>query len=705
MAKGINKRSINFRYNVMTVFTYLIGVILIIQLFNLQIVHGANYREQSNTRLTRESTLEAARGEILDRFGNVLVTSSQRFNLELYKSKIDVNTLNDTILKMINVLEKYDIRYTDSFPINIDPFEFTIADTTLSNWKKNNDIDEDMDAESAFYKFKEKYKIVNEDVFEARKIMAIRYAIIREGYSSTKSLTISKDISREAVAEFSENSEDFPGISISVQPVRKYNQGNLASHILGYASKITDLEYQEKKDEYDPNDIIGHTGIEDVFESYLKGKKGTRQIDMAVDGTITAEVVEEEAIAGSNVILTIDSKLQKITEDALRANIEKIRNGGFGKSYDAKGGSCVVMNVKTGEVLAMASCPDYNPQSFAEGISNEEWQSYSNNESHPLLNKTMQSAYEPGSIFKMVTAIAGLESGNITLAEKIRDTGIYKKYGGEWKCWYYTDYHTGHGYLNVVGAIEKSCNFFFYETADRMGIDTLDKYAKYFGLGVKTGIELPGETSGTLASKEYTDSINALWNPGDTINAAIGQGYNKFTPLQMVKYISMVANGGNKVDVSIVKSIQNSDGTEVPKDEIDSFISEKLGIVSDEQDEEIFLNSDFVNAIRQGMKSVTSGESGTAYVRFKNFDIEVGGKTGSAEAGKDQNNNDIVNAWFAAFAPYDDPEIAVVVMVENGGHGNYTAEAVRDIMAEYFGMNTQNVSEDMQAISYTESIR
>lgn len=705
MAKGINKRSINFRYNVMTVFTYLIGVILIIQLFNLQIVHGANYREQSNTRLTRESTLEAARGEILDRFGNVLVTSSQRFNLELYKSKIDVNTLNDTILKMINVLEKYDIRYTDSFPINIDPFEFTIADTTLSNWKKNNDIDEDMDAESAFYKFKEKYKIVNEDVFEARKIMAIRYAIIREGYSSTKSLTISKDISREAVAEFSENSEDFPGISISVQPVRKYNQGNLASHILGYASKITDLEYQEKKDEYDPNDIIGHTGIEDVFESYLKGKKGTRQIDMAVDGTITAEVVEEEAIAGSNVILTIDSKLQKITEDALRANIEKIRNGGFGKSYDAKGGSCVVMNVKTGEVLAMASCPDYNPQSFAEGISNEEWQSYSNNESHPLLNKTMQSAYEPGSIFKMVTAIAGLESGNITLAEKIRDTGIYKKYGGEWKCWYYTDYHTGHGYLNVVGAIEKSCNFFFYETADRMGIDTLDKYAKYFGLGVKTGIQLPGETSGTLASKEYTDSINALWNPGDTINAAIGQGYNKFTPLQMVKYISMVANGGNKVDVSIVKSIQNSDGTEVPKDEIDSFISEKLGIVSNEQDEEIFLNSDFVNAIRQGMKSVTSGESGTAYVRFKNFDIEVGGKTGSAEAGKDQNNNDIVNAWFAAFAPYDDPEIAVVVMVENGGHGNYTAEAVRDIMAEYFGMNTQNVSEDMQAISYTESIR
>ena len=413
----------------------------------------------------------------------------------------------------------------------------------------------------------------------------------------------------------------------------------------------------------------------------------------------------KKQLAGSNVVLTIDSKLQEITEKALKDNIEKIKSGGFGKAYDAKGGSCVVMNVKTGEVLAMASYPDYNPQSFANGISNEEWKSYSENKSYPLLNKTIQSAYEPGSIFKMVTAIAGLESGNITLTEKINDTGVYEKYGSAWKCWYYTDYHRGHGYLNVVGAIEKSCNYFFYETADRMGIDTLDKYAKYFGLGTKTGIELPSESSGMLASKEYAKSINANWNPGDTINAAIGQGYNKFTPLQMTKYISMIANGGKNIDVSIVKTIQNSDGTEVSKDEINKFVNEKLGLSNDDQYEHINLNGDYIKAVKEGMRSVTSGESGTAYVRFKDFNIEVGGKTGSAEAGKDENGNDLVNAWFAAFAPYGDPEIAVVVMVENGGHGNYTAEAVRNIMAEYFGMNTQNVTEDMRAISYTESMR
>ncbi len=705
MARKINKKEINFRYNLITIFTYIVGVILIVQLFNLQIVNGAKYRQESNTRLTRESTLEAARGDILDRSGNILVTSSQKFNLELYKSKIDTETLNNSILKIVNVLEKYEVSYTDSFPISINPFQFTISDDNLKKWKKNNEIDENATAEEAFYVFKDKYKISNQDVSEIRKIIAIRYAISIEGYSSTKSLTIAKDIPREAIAEFSENSENYPGINISVQPVRLYKEGTLASHILGYAAKISDDEYKNLKGDYDQNDLIGKTGIESLFEKYLKGKKGTKQIDMAVDGTTTAEVVEDEAIAGSNVILTIDSKLQKIAEEALKDNIEKIKNGGFGKVYDAKGGSCVVMNVKTGEVLAMASYPDYNPQSFANGISSEEWKSYNENTSYPLLNKCIQSAYEPGSIFKMVTAIAGLESGNISLTERINDTGVYKKYGTDWKCWYYTDYHTGHGYLNVIGAIQKSCNFFFYETADRMGIDTLDKYAKYFGLGTKTGIELPGEVSGNLASKEYVKSINESWNPGDTINAAIGQGYNKFTPLQMAKYISMVANGGNKVDAGIVKSIQNADGTEVSKDEINKFVSEKLGISKDNESEDIALNSEYVNAVKEGMRSVTSGEAGTAYARFKNFNISVGGKTGSAEAGKDAKGKDIVNAWFAAFAPYEDPEIAVVVMVENGGHGNYTAEAVRNVMAEYFGMNTQNVTEDMQAKSYTESIR
>lgn len=296
MAREINKKNINFRYNSMTIFTYFIGIILIVQLFILQIIHGTEYREQSNTRLTRESVLEASRGDILDRSGSVLVTSSQKFNLELYKSKIDTNTLNETILKIINVLEKYNINYTDSFPITIEPFKFTISEETLTNWKKNNNIDDGASAEEAFYKFKDKYKIESSNISDIRKIISIRYAISKEGYSSTKSLTIAEDIPREAVAEFTESGDEYPGINISVQPVRQYTEESLASHILGYAYKISNDEYKNKKDTYDQNDIIGKTGIEALFEEYLRGKKGTKQIDMAVDGTITAEVTEKEAV-------------------------------------------------------------------------------------------------------------------------------------------------------------------------------------------------------------------------------------------------------------------------------------------------------------------------------------------------------------------------------------------------------------------------
>lgn len=413
-------------------------------------------------------------------------------------------------------------------------------------------------------------------------------------------------------------------------------------------------------------------------------------------GTSSGEYVTEEAVAGSNIVLTIDANLQKIVENALGANIQKIASGGFGKTYDAQAGSAVVMNVKTGEVLAMASYPDYDPSLFVGGISTQDWNNYNNNPNHPLVNKAMQVSYAPGSTFKMVSAIAALESGSVSLTEKINDTGVYKLGNRTWNCWYYTDYHIGHGRLDVSGAIKHSCNYYFYEAGNRMGIDNLVKFAKYFGLGNKTGVELRGETQGVLASKELVESRGTNWNPGDMLNAVIGQGYNEFSPLQMAKYISMLANGGNKIDVSIVKTIINADGTEVPREEINNFVNQKLGLTQN-SDDGISINQENLNAILEGMRSVTQETGGTAYNIFRNFSIEVGGKTGSAEA-----PNNKVHAWFVGFAPFDDPEIAIVVMVENGGHGNYTAEVVRDIMAEYFGMNTQDVVEDLSAQAYTE---
>ena len=265
------KSNIKLRYNILTVITYLVGIVLIIQLFNLQIVHGAEYREESNTRLTRETKLEAARGGILDRTGEELVTTNTRFGLELYKTKIEENELNNSILNIINVLEKYEVEYVDSFPVNVDPFEYTIGEEELAKWKKKYKLDEDATPEDAFNYFKNRYEIENSDIYEVRKIIAIRYEITISGYSSTKPLKISKNIPREAVAEFTESGDEFPGINIVVEPVREYTSGMLASHILGYASKISAEEYKEKSDRYSQNDIIGKNGIEYVFEDYLKG--------------------------------------------------------------------------------------------------------------------------------------------------------------------------------------------------------------------------------------------------------------------------------------------------------------------------------------------------------------------------------------------------------------------------------------------------
>lgn len=700
MTSNNKKLNLNLRFNILTVLIYIIGAILIVKLFTLQIVHGAEYREQSNTRLTRESVLEASRGAILDKTGATLVTSNMQFSLEMYKSKVDVDTLNTDILNMINVLEKYEISYVDSFPINIDPFEFRIGDETLTKWKKSNNLNENITAEEAFNKFKTKYKIQNtNDINEIRKIIAIRYELAQKGYSSTKSVTIAKNIPREAVAEFSESSEKFTGLNIVVQPVREYTSENLASHILGYASRINAEEYEKRKNTYSQNDIIGKTGIEYVFEEYLKGKNGTKQIDMSVDGTATAEYVSQEAIAGSDIVLTIDANLQRVTESALAANIDKIASGGFGKSYDAKAGACVVMNVNSGEILAMASYPDYNPADFVGGISQEAWDSYANNDAKPLIDKAIQNSYSPGSTYKMVTAIAGLESGVINLRTTINDTGVYTKYRDyQPRCWVYTDYHRGHGYLNVSQAIEKSCNYFFYETSDRMGIDTLVKFARYFGLGSKTGVELQGETSGMVSGRESKEKLHngEGWSAGDTLQSAIGQYDNEYSPVQMARYISILANGGKRVSPTIIKTIRNADGSEASREEIEKFVNSKLNI-PEENVENIEINQNNLNAVLEGMKSVTSDSGGTAYVRFKDFNISVGGKTGSAEAPGNK-----VHAWFVGFAPFENPEIAIVVMVENGGHGNYTAEVVRDIMAEYFGMNTQNVEEDMSAIPYIQ---
>lgn len=686
------KKETKIRYNIVIAIVYIVGIILLLRLFELQIVKGEEYREQSNTRLTRETILKAARGNLLDASGNKLVSTKIINNVEIHKTKIDTSTLNNTLLLFAKTLEENQDKYIDTFPIKIDPFAIK-ENTDFEKWKTSHKIDSTYNEEQCFNYYKKRYEIDDEKtVDEARKIITLRYALEENGYSNTKSLKLASNISDASFARINEMSSSFPGIDTYSEPTVAYPYGEVASHILGYIGPVTQDELT-KNPEYDQNDVIGRTGIEKVFEKYLKGKDGTKQIDMSVEGIVTDEYISQEAEAGSDVVLTIDAELQRKTEEALAQNISDMQNSrnGLTGATTADQGAAVVINVKTGEILAMASFPNYNPALFIDGISTENWNNYLADTRHPLVNKAIGDKSAPGSTYKMVTAIAGLESKAINLKTKINDVGRYT---------FFRDYQPycwnkgGHGWLNVTQAVERSCNYFFYETGRLAGINELTKVAKAFGLGQKTGIELPDEIAGNLASPE----TQSEWTEGKTIQSAIGQLTHDFTPLQMAKYTAMIANGGKNIEVSIVKTIKNSDGTEVSRNEIESYVNEKLG-VSGNSGEDIKISEENLLAVREGMKGVTTDGAGTAHSYFRDFNITVGGKTGSASTGGGN-----ANAWFVGFAPFESPEIAVAVYIKDGQHGTYSAPTAREIFAQYLGMNSSEVTEDMRALGEEQTV-
>lgn len=676
---------------------FLIASLFILKLFELQIVHGEEYREQSERRLVREADTYAPRGDIFDRYGKIMVTSKLGYSVQIYKTKIESEELNKVLLEVANILEKNGDEYYNEIPINYEDMTFTKSNDAMKDWKKKNKIDENADVLETIRTLKEKYKIEQTDINDVRKIIALRYEISNNVYTSYKPLELAKNISEASMMELEEQSAGLSGIDVITQPVRDYVAGSTASHVIGYIGKISATEYKNKKDEgYSLNDYIGKSGIEATFEEYLRGTNGSKRLEMDSHGRISNEEEITESSMGDSIVLTLDLDLQAITEKVLEQMVLKIQNGGFSgiKYKDARAGAAIVLNVKTGEVLSLASYPDYNPGEFIDGINNSEYAKYFSNEDRPMFNRAIQGTYPPGSTFKMITGIAALESGAINVKDYVNDTGVFYL-GHKPACWIWNSRKQVHGNVNAETALKVSCNYYYYEVASRMGIDKIAEYAKRFGLGQKTGIELIGEVPGIVSSKEYVDKLNArdnatkrTWTIGDTLSSAIGQSYNTFTPLQMCYYLATLANKGEKKEITIIKDIIDSDGNVLDKQEINKNINEKLGIT--EQDlSKIEIKDENINAIFEGMKSVTGDSGGTAYGTFSSFPIEVAGKTGTATAGSGSDN-----AWFVGFAPYHDPEIAVVVIVEHGGHGYYTAQAVKSIMEEYFGYNN-DVNEDL----------
>jgi len=687
------KTNFNLRYNLLSTLVYLTGIILIIQLFNLQIIKGAEYRETSNARLTRESVIEAARGNIEDRTGILLATTKTGYSVELYKTKSDNKELNEVILRMVNLLESNKDTYVNNFPIN-SKLKFTYSSNeAINNWKTKYKIPKDATEEECIEVFKEKYEISNTDIQEALKIIAIRYEITTNGYSATKSIKIAEDISKTCAIQFNEQNSYFPGVNILEEPIRVYTKDNLASHIIGYIRKINSDQLKEKADQgYTMNDYIGQMGIEYVLEKYLKGDKGTKQIEMSAQGTIEGEYIQQEAVSGSTVTLTIDAELQEKMEKIIQNSVKELQKKGT-KSEKA---AAVLMDVKTGEILAMCSYPSFNPEVFVGVLSNNVWQDILENDK--LYNNAV-SASAPGSTFKMVVAAAALEEGIITESEYIYDTGVYP-YGHKPACWYYNQYRRGHGNVNVKTALQKSCNYFFYEMGRQLGVDTIAKYARYFGLGQKTGIEITGEQAGTVASTAYAESIGETWYPSNVYSAAIGQSYNNYSPLQMARYISMVANGGNFVEPTLIKEVKDIEGNKFSKEDIRNYTNNLLGIQTD-YSPEVQVTEETINTLKAGMRLVTSS-GGTAYSIFRNFDYSVAGKTGSAQA-KTKEKGEITNGWFVGFTPYEDAEVAIAVFIEDGAQDSAAATAAKKILEAYYNTDIEgikNLEEDMSAQIY-----
>ncbi len=675
----------------MYIVVIVISVIFIATLFNLQIVNGENYREQSEKRMLRTKNITAPRGEIYDRNGVILATNKLSYDVELYKVRVSTKEQNDGILRLVEILNENSDKVYSTFPVNDDLNGFNFENTEEEQkWKKEMKLDSTLTFDQVIDKYIEKYELqdYSDNRLNQIKMIEIKYEANLNGYSLFNSATIAKDISQKSVAKIGEEKYKIYGISIVSVPKRYYPNGNLLSHTIGYVSKISSTEYEKKKEQgYNVNSVIGKAGIEQSFEKYLRGKDGVIKEETDTLGNVSSQTETTEAKSGDNVTLTIDYRLQKVAEESLLNAINGLQNGTLvGKKFsDANAGAVVVLDVDSGEVLASASYPTYDINSLIGGISLKDWNALQNNSLHPMLNRVVSGTYSPGSTFKMLVGMAGLMNGKITVDEKYYDPGIYP-YGYHPKCWLYTDRHMTHGWINIEGAIKGSCNCYFYEVGRRIGISEIVKYAKLFGLGQKTGIELSGEVAGTIAGADdkSEDGLKSPWYLGDTLSAAIGQSGSSYTPIQLANYIATIANGGKLNKVSLIKSVDNEvAGTSESLADINKYTSEYTGVNFEEKD--LNINSEYIDAIKKGMLSVTSETGGTSYIVFKNSDIQVAGKTGTAQV-PNGNNNGI----FVGFAPYDNPKIAVVAVIEHGGEGTYTANVVKPIMEEYFNIDKES---------------
>lgn len=664
-----------------------------LRLMDWQILNGSYWLNVATRTNTSSVKMTAARGEILDRNGEALAVNKTVYAIVFDKVYLTKETQNRTILQLTALLEKRGEAWRDELPIQVTStgaYEFIPdRESDVAALIKHLRLNVYATAEQCVHQMVETYEAGGYSPAQTRTILSVRYNMEKSGFSVSVPYTFATDVSPETVSIVSENAHTLPGAAIEVTTVRDYPDGTVAPQLLGTLGAISQEEYAKQKEQgntysldnpggYAYNDSIGKSGIEDAFEDTLRGKSGIKVIETTRTGSLASTTVTQPPVAGNSVFLSIDKNVQRVAQASLAKNITYAREEGERsrdkRGADAVAGGAVVLNVKDFSVLAAATFPTYDLNLYNSDPAYVS--SLFKDETKPLYDRALVGSFMPGSSFKPVVAAAALQEGIINSSTIITCRRVYTFWGpGNYQptCMGY------HGPLNVVQALQKSCNIFFYDTGRRLGIDTMALYAKRFGLGQKTGLEIRNEGVGLVSTPQARVAAGGVWQGGDVVQAAIGQADNSFTPVQLATYVSTLVNDGVRYKTHLISKVTNYNRDKVVM-ENDPNAPIKVDNVN--------VSKENLNIVKQGMRAVTQ-PGGTA-ASFANYGIAVAAKTGTAQVPPHSDN-----VVFVGFAPYDNPEIAVAVVLEYGAYSKYSTAVARDIMDAYFFGKTVDENGDL----------
>lgn len=648
-------------------------------MYNIQITKAQDNDALPPGATTYYTRIPAARGQILDRNGTVLVGNQAAFSLSIVNEVLfNSSDPNESLRKLANMCDSLDLEFIDHLPVTKEkPYRY-ITDQFSSKWNGyftdfliEREWDTDISAPQLVRYLKDRYNIPDTwTEAEARRVISLRYELHLRYTTNLPIYTLLNDVNASDLASLTELNT--PGVVVNTTTTRVYNT-DYAAHILGYIGLMNAEEWETYKNhDYTMDAYVGKTGLEEAFELELHGTDGLLKTTISEEGTILEESYVEEPIAGNNVELTIDLNLQQLAEDGLEDMVLNLRENGLNgtdSGKDVEGGAVVVMSVKTGEVLACCSYPTYDLSTYFENYNSILEQDFD-----PLYNRALQAPYPPGSIFKMVTTVAAIDSGAIEPHTYIYDKGIYDRFKDVAyypRCMLWTTQGMTHGSINVMEALAVSCNYYFYEAAWMTGMDAIDNVSKSLGLGEHTGVELyesVGRRANAETKKELYDGESQYWYGGDTVSAAIGQSENRFTPMQICSYICALANKGTRYEATFLRRVISNDYQEL--------LFENTPTVASQ----LAISDKAYQACIDGMKMATNSPIGTSYSLFYNYPVSVCAKTGTAEHGSGGSDN----ASFVIFAPADDPQIAITIYLEKGAQGGNLGHIARPILDAYF---------------------